>query len=313
MRINAIKCYHIKLGQGDEWAEESIRKNRIYFGYRELPHFQPTERSDIIIKQRVKTFFPGKTQSTITNHANQISYFYNEPETTLWITFFNGYLYYTFANTEIHIEDGNRKYRETIGNWKCTDVKDKPLSELNIRGDLRTKKYFRGTICEVDKTLLDYLLMKINCEEDPVHSEIVRANEKIGDLIKRLSPKDFELLIDMIFMRSGVIRTTPIGGSMKNIDYAGFHPLTGKMFIAQCKSTTNEKEIEKYLGIFAEMDKTEKGAVYIYFVNNESKKYNYMVNKYRDEYDLDIELFDSNRITSLVVKLGLVDWVLEKT
>jgi hypothetical protein len=308
VKLTATSAYHIKLGKGDEWSEESIKNGRIYFGYREIPHELLNKKDKKEIERVVAAKFDNDTR-----RINEVRTFYTASESTLWITFYNGSLYYATSKPEVYCEDDTkRKYRETMNGWKHTDVKGHSISEIKLRGDLVAKKYYRMTICKIPGDLLEYLLRIINCETDPLHEQIMDANRQVTKLIQRLNPKDFELLIDMLLLRSGIMRQGPLGATMKDIDCACVHPLTGRVYYIQAKSKTNKKELKKYLDSFSKMNETNPGATYYFFINEEKSKYESLIKEYLSD-DFEVELKDSNDMCAVVAELGLVKWVLERT
>jgi hypothetical protein len=95
--IRADKCFHIKLGQSDVWSSEATKENKIYFGYHEIPHEVCQTKNEVEIRAYLEKIFYSSPKSTISNRLREILTFYNEPSSTLWITFFAGCLYYATA------------------------------------------------------------------------------------------------------------------------------------------------------------------------------------------------------------------------
>jgi hypothetical protein len=95
---------------------------------------------------------------------------------------------------------------------------------------------FRGTICSID--LQDYLVRKINglvipeVEKTKNSLETLRAD--IEDLIKGLWWHDFELLIDLVFSKSGWQRFSVLGKTEKDSDLDVYSPQHKKE--RSCKS-----------------------------------------------------------------------------
>jgi hypothetical protein len=309
------RCFHIKLGSGDEWSKDAINAGKIYFGYRDISHaICQTKREDTIRNELEKVYQTSKGK--ITDRLREIMTFYTESEATLWITFYKGYLYYATAKQDVFVDSDDvetRKYRKTTSGWSCLNINKEPISEIRLRGDLVTKKYYRGTICSVPKPLLEYLLRVINCEEDPIHQNIRQAHSQIGTLVRRLGEKDFELLVDMIMQRSGIMRESGLGGTMKDIDYAGSHPLTKHFYYVQIKSRTDKQQLEKYLNTFIEMNNINPGSTYMYILNDDSTKHRSIIEKYEAEYGINCQLLGTSEIGQLAAKLGLIDWILDRT
>jgi hypothetical protein len=66
--------------------------------------------------------------------------------------------------------------------------------------------------------------------------------------IEDLHWKDFELLVDLIFERSGWPRVSSLGGSQETIDLELEHPASGKRALAQVKSFSTQHTLDDYIG-----------------------------------------------------------------
>jgi hypothetical protein len=317
-KINPAKCYHIKLGRGSEWSKEAISKNRIYLGFREIPHDVCLTRNEEIIKNRVIQEYNGKSA---TSRTNAIMRFYDPSEDILWITFFGGCLYFGFAKSSRDVEEfinlkgesETRKYRELKGEWSYLNVEGKPLYESNLRGDLLSKKYYRGTICEIEPKILKYLIRKINGEKSKIERKISQAHSDLPELIHGLNDKDFELLVDLVLERSGFQRESFIGGTQKDIDYAGRHPLLNRNIIVQVKSRTNNEDIKGYLNIFKEYNIRNPGTLFYFFINEKNRYSDIINNLIKTTENFHFEIKNILDISQLVVNLGLITWVLNRS
>jgi hypothetical protein len=114
--------------------------------------------------------------------------------------------------------------------------------------------------------------------------------------------------------RSGLLRESSVGGTIKDIDYAGSHPLTGRYYYAQAKSRTTPIEARKYLNTFAQMNLDNPGAMYMYFLNDDSATYESLTLEYQQKYDdFEYQIYGAREVGELAAKLGLLDWVLDRT
>ena len=317
-KINPAKCYHIKLGPSNKWSEKAINENRIYLEFQEIPHDVCLRRNEDIIKKRVIQAYNGKSA---TSRTNAIMHFYDPSEDILWITFSGGCLHYGFAKSPVGVEEFTNsegkseslKYRELKGGWSYQNVKDTPLYESNLRGDLLSKKYYQGTICEVKEEPLKYLIRKINGETGEIERKIIQAHRDLPELIRGLNDKDFELLVDLVLERSGFQRESFIGGTQKDIDYAGRHPLLNRNIVVQVKSRTDREEVRKYLKNFREYNRRNLGTLFYFFIN-EPNQYSDVINsliKTTEKFHFEIK--DISDVSQLVVNLGLITWVLNRS
>ncbi|MBA3356762.1 MAG: hypothetical protein H0U18_12670 [Pyrinomonadaceae bacterium] len=122
------------------------------------------------------------------------------------------------------------KTRPVIGQWRPTDINDKPLQKNQLSGRLLSTEGFRGTICSVKE--FDYLVQRINGKPLKQKAEAEKAlltlEEKIETLIRGVHQKDFEILIDLIFRQAGWQIVSVLGGTQKTIDLDLLSPITLK-------------------------------------------------------------------------------------
>ena len=198
------------------------------------------------------------------------------------------------------------RVRNVIGQWSSCDIHGKPLRVENIDGRVTKVQGYRGTICSVE--MQDYLIKKINGHTiDQVQTakdSLQRLRDEVEELIKGLWWHDFELLIDLIFSKSGWQRFSVLGKTEKDIDLDVYSPATQKRAFVQIKSFTSKSDFEYYLKSYDEYEQFDE----MYFIYHTCK------------YDLaptvegrkDIHLWDLSRIARLVVSSGLVEWLINK-
>ena len=111
-----------------------------------------------------------------------------------------------------------------------------------LNGKLVQVQRYQGTICEYHA--LDQLLsrlMGIEREEIKVAKDaLVKLEESIQTLIHDLTPKDFEILIDILFREAGLQRVSILGGKQAVLDLDLVSPITGKRFGIQIKAKAQQ-------------------------------------------------------------------------
>jgi hypothetical protein len=116
-------------------------------------------------------------------------------------------------------------------------------------GSLTKLAGYRGTSCNVD--VRDYVVRRINCETIPqVERGIVALREMTEAtlaMIRLLDPKDFEILVDLVFSTSGWRRQGLIGKTQKTLDLDLVLPSTGERAFVQVKSRTTPAELADYI------------------------------------------------------------------
>ncbi|GLO05266.1 hypothetical protein PPUJ13061_51680 [Pseudomonas putida] len=303
--INPAQVRFIKLGEGGEWEASSIADGVIRLGYHSPHHQDSLNRNWDVIRQFWLIARKGN-QGATTNSVNQIRDFYELDEHCLWITFYKKRLYWCFADTKVEELPDLSRVRDVIGQWSSCDIYGKPLRVENIDGRVTKVQGYRGTICSVE--MQDYLIRKINGhtidEVQTAKDSLQRLRGEVEELIKGLWWHDFELLIDLIFSKSGWQRFSVLGKTEKDIDLDVYSPATQKRAFVQIKSSTSKTDFELYLKSYDEYEQFDE-MYFIYHTCREDLASTLGERK-------DIHLWDLSRIARLVVNSGLVEWLINK-
>lgn len=305
-KINASKILFIKLGKGGEFEEECINNGYLKIDFRDVEHNNcVTQKWD-----KIKECYQNENRElfVISGFIKQLKYFYFEPETTLWITFYKNKMWWCFANTKVKLLSDKTKIRYTLNGWSDKDIVGHQLSSELLSGRLLKVQGWRGTMCEVKEK--DYCLNKINNE---ISIEIRNTEESLAKLkddvlvlIRKLGWKDFELLVDMIFRQAGWQRLGVLGKTTKSIDLELLSPVIGEMAAVQVKSQSNLKQFKEYLNEFPKMDQYDKFFYIVHSPSEDLKKYSSL------STDVQINLYFGEKLSELVINSGLVDWVMKK-
>lgn len=303
--ITAKNAYFIKLGKKKSgWVEDCILKNNnIMLGFTNPLHNECLRGE--WEKIRKHWIAAGKKNGKATEFTNQIKIFYESGEDTLWITFFKRRLFWCFAEKKVEKLDNGNRIRKVKGEWKDCDIHKVPLELESLSGKLAKVQGFQGTICAVKE--FEYLVRKINCtklsEVEKVENTLATLKEDLAPTIQNLTWKDFEILIDLIFSYAGWQRVSALGKTEEAIDLVLMSPVNGNMAFVQVKSVSDlatfEDSIKKYRGM--------KQYDEMYFVVHTMKK------PFINKEEKDINLWDVNKISELVVNSGLVNWIIKKT
>lgn len=301
-----MKIRYIKLGDGGKWERYCIEEQQsLRIGYKS-PHHQESLSGDWDTVRNFWLSARNGDKGAATRDLNQIRDFYELSESDIWITFYRRKVYWCHAHKEVHeLEDGSR-IRAVIGSWSCFDKNGSPLSIENIDGRITKVQGYRGTICGV--ALPEYLLRKINCEVQPeiqsTKEALVALKLNIETLIKGLWWNDFELLVDLIFSQSGWQRISVLGKTEKDIDLDVFSPVTQKRAFVQVKSTVTANQILSYREIFNQHHQYDE--MYFVFHTFSGILENLKIDDPR------VAVWDISRVADLVIKAGLIDWLLAK-
>jgi hypothetical protein len=300
--ITATRALFIKLGDGGKWEEECTKGGFARIGFDDVAHQDCLAGRWEAIRETYMN--SDKPPSSATRWTNELKAFYTSGPETLWVTFHGGTMYWGFLTGQPTSPTGTHKERSVAGDWQNRDANGKKLSIRSISSKLTQVRGFRGTICRIDD--LEYLLKKINGIEQPeVTAARLHREEFLGaiaKLISHLTPRDFEVLVDMIFAAGGWRRVGESGGTEPDIDLDLVQPVTGDRLLVQVKSHTNAT-------VVAEVAANANARV--------TAERFYLVTHRHDGPPASgtgrLELFDPGRLAGLVLDAGLADWVIEKS
>lgn len=305
-KVTARRVRYIKLGRGGRWEAECLREGIVRLGYQTQLHFDLCSAArwdDVTTRYEAA----GQNRGVATGTANQIRSFFEDDGETLWVTFHGRLMWWTFIDPDmparIHT-DGDGTFRTTQRGWRCRDAKDCELRMANLSGKLTKVAAYQRTVCEVKDA--EYVLRRVNAELRP---EVEEARRLAGEMqvailqmIRLLTPQDFELLVDLVFSTSGWRRQGIVGGTEKTVDMELILPSTGEVAFVQVKSATNQREFEEeYQARFAEMQ--QFAPVRMFFVYHTGAISCSMEG---------VTVIDPLRLAKMVLDAGLVWWLIDK-
>lgn len=297
----------IKLGDKGKFEKECIEINgTIKLGYSVINHQLCLDGKWDEVSDSVENEYKTNRSAT-TSHKNQIKKFYEEPETTMWITFYNNSLWYCFAKESIKLNSDGTKVRITVDGWKNVDINGKQLFIQELSGRLTKVQGFRGTICDVKEK--EYLLNKINGrqskEEIAVEKSLADLKKNLKLIIKKLNWKDFENFIDLIFRSAGWSRIGIAGKTAKTIDLELLAPVTSERAIVQIKSQSSLITFNDYKTKFMNMNEYDK---YFFIVHTPNKDLRDYIDS---KLEKDIIIYDDEKLSELCINGGLISLLLD--
>jgi len=305
--LSPAKALYIKLGEGGKWERECLEEAQtLRLDYRNVPHDLCLDGNwDGVIGHLVSE---GSKHGAAKRHQVQIRAFYEAPQDVLWITFFANKLWWCFSKPEITRLSDRTTTRPVIDQWSSVDIAGQTLDFARLSGKLTKTQGFQGTICEIHGSEFRYLIDKVNGVYPPDVLRAKSARSKLGAalevLLGNLHPKDFELLTDMIFREAGWRRVGEVGGTQKTLDLDLEAPVTRERYGVQIKAEADLQTFEKYCQDFALMDSFKR----FYFVVHSPRPD--LMNANRENGN--VELLRPPELADLVVRYGLVDWLIQK-
>ncbi len=302
--INPKNVYFIKLGKNGEWEKDCLEVSQtIRLGYHETPHeFCIQGKWD-----KVQKIWQEKRDDAgaATRDKNQIRAFYESDQHVLWVTFFGDRLYWCFSKPEIMLLPDKSKSRPVIGQWSSTDISGKSLQKTQLSGALLRVQGFRGAICKVKES--KYIVEKINGIVQPEIENVflVKAEfeAKIEILIRKLTWKDFELLVDLLFRQAGWQRMATLGKTEKTIDLDLYSPISDERILVQVKSSANLSKLQGFSEGVSDFQDYDRAYFLVHTPSNDL-----IQNKIQEG----VEVWLPNDIARRVVMFGLAEWVISK-
>ena len=250
--IHPARVRYIKLGEGGMWEKECRDRNIVRFGFGSAnPKRFPLCSAGLWDALKQSFLAEGMKKGTATRFTNETQIFFEDDGSTLWITFIGGHLCWGFltAGTPEPHTDGDGVYRTVKDGWLRTDLNGEPLTKDRLSGALTKLAAYQGTSCGVEEE--DYVVRRINGDKIPQVERAVAALEtmkaSVLELMRKLGPRDFEILVDLVFTSSGWRRLGKVGGPQKTLDLDLMLPSTGHKAFVQVKSTTTSAELAEYV------------------------------------------------------------------
>lgn len=298
---------YIKLGRAGGWERECIEGGIVRFGTAsERPAVYTAALTGRWADVTAELLEEGRDQSTATRFTNETRHFFARDPSTLWITFYMQTMWWAFLEDGPPqlSADGHGTFRRVVGSWRSTDVAGKPLTIDRLAGSLTKTAAYRGTSFELGKSTSAYVVRRINGEQSPEVKRGMAALKALrasaGELIALLEPRDFELLVDLVFTSSGWRRLGTVGATQKTLDLDVFLPSTRERAFIQVKSATSNEELATYLSGLNEASPYQR----MFFV--------YHTGTVSDPGDPRVVVIGPDQLSELVVDAGLVDWVIGK-
>lgn len=304
-KISASTARYVKLGTGNRLADSCIAQGIIRLGFDGVPHeLCLTGDWDGVHRTILKL---GKSQGSATDQTRQLKDFYTLGAEALWITFWQGKLWWTFAAPGAVQYEGHeyRRCRGTAAPWRCVDVNGETLALRNFSTKLTQTAGFRGTICNVHER--DYLLRRINGGPEPQAVEALALQKQLvtmaEQLVAALHWRDFEILIDRIFADSGWRRVGVLGETQADVDLVVEQSATGERAFVQVKSQATPAVFQDYADRFKEYGDCDR----MFFVCHSPK------GKLRQQANSpNIELWFADTIARKAIRAGQFEWLVQR-
>lgn len=294
---------YIKLGEGGGWEGECISNGVLRFGFTSghpetLAYCEAGDWDGLAASWRAE----GKSPSTATRFTNETRKFWEAGPRDLWITFVGERLYWGFlerGRPEI-VEIDFSTVRRIVGGWRCVDQEGQELIKSRLPGNITKLAAYRGTSCGVDAAA--QVVRRINAQIEPDVAAARRAlsavEEAFVPVLRRLGPRDMEVLVELIFSASGWRRVDKVGKARKLVDLDLELPTTEERAFVQVKARSAQKDLNHYIDLLGQ--ESFSRMFYVFHTGTLSTD------------SPQVSLIGPQRLARMTMEAGLADWVLRK-
>lgn len=294
----------MKNGRGGQWWKAARARNQAHFGWSRVPREQLVRADRAEIEATIRGY--SKDQGAATRDVEQLFELLDSPSRHIWITFQDGCMWWcTLRNGPVLNSDGES---DALGYfwldcdlpWSNHTVGGRLLSITELSGRITSTAGFRGTLCTPKASA--EILRVLSDQKDDLAIAVETARDAyeltVAQSIQRLSPQDFEHLIDLILVRTGWARISTLGSTREGIDLEVENAAADEVAFVQVKSAATQAVLDDYVERFAE--RRERYSRMIFAVHTPSG-------------DLcppkDVQVWTGRRTAKLTVRAGLGEWV----
>jgi hypothetical protein len=297
---------YIKLGEGGRWWPISRDRAQIHAGWGSIDDEAIAKRDFARLDELLRAQYGSKQGAT--QDFNQLKSLLEGASNSIWFTFEAGYLWWCTATDDLTVDPAGSQpssghfFLECDRRWSNRSVGGRLLAMSELPGSVTATAGFRGTTCEpraaaqVRRIILD----EVDDDVRAAQATLAAHREATEALVRKLSPKDFELLTDLILARSGWSRVAKLGGATEGIDVEVENPATNEIAFVQVKSTAGQAVLDDYVSRFSA--RTDRYSRMIFVVH--TPRGSLVVPS-----GMPVQIWRDKDIASLAVRLGLSEWL----
>jgi Restriction endonuclease len=186
--------------------------------------------------------------------------------------------------------------------WSNASVTGRLLAPSELPGTVTTTAGFRATVCTPKDSEAILRLIKGETDKDAIDSADRRRKYELAvhKIVQRLSPQDFEHLIDLILAGTGWERVAVLGGTREGVDVEAESPAADEIAFVQVKRSAGQDVLDDYIERFMQL----------------LERYERMVSAVHTPRgrlvgprELPVQVWTGERVAELAARLGLGKWV----
>lgn len=308
--ITPTHIRYIKLGRSGAWQQHCLSHGLLQADFLMVPHETALSGDRAAVKNAIAA--AGYAPNAASRMAGQLLDFYMLGEDCLWFTLAQGHLWWCFADPEVTWLGGDRtqhggRERTAVGGWRNIDKNGSPLALDRLSAALTRVGGTQNSIAN-GEPYRSYLLRLINAEPDPLQERIAGMQAELRAVteasIARLHPSDLEVLVDLIFSRSGWSRCSALGGNQAEVDLMLEQAVTGERAFVQVKAAAHAGVLAETIAAYDERaDRCDR----LIFVCHAPQG-----GMGADLDRKDVAVWSGPELAERAIKCGLFHWVAER-
>jgi hypothetical protein len=300
---------YVKNGPGGRWWDAAKAHDQIHGSWKDVPAEMLRTANLAGIEQAVRDWFGDRRGAT--QDFNAVRTLVDRPSQHVWVTFEDGSLWWATARDDLDVNpEGETAERGHFWinldrPWSNQSLGGRSLAIADVPGVVAAVAGFRATVCKPKASR--EILRVIKDEDDPDAAAASTARlayeRAMVRLVARLGPRDFELLVDLILSRTGWTRIARLGGVTAGIDVEVENPAINEIAFVQVKASAGRLVLDDYVARFEKQ--RERYARMIFAVHSPE-------GPLAEPKGLPVQVWDGDKVSKLVVRLGLGDWVAKR-
>ncbi|MBN8736288.1 MAG: restriction endonuclease [Xanthomonadales bacterium] len=297
---------YVKNGRNGQWWKAAKENSQIHLGWKTIPR-ELLQAPDLIAIERIIKNYYG-TKRGATQDVNALHDALDAPSRHIWTTFQDGYMWWCTAkdgaipNPRGESADEGNFWLNCDRPWSNRSLNGTLLAMPDLPGSVTKTAGFRGTICTPRAWQSVLRIIRGETDPDAANAGKARANYEsaVLQMIKRLSWKDFEQLIDLILTRSGWVRISTVGKTREGVDIDAENVAVGEIAFVQVKSAADQGVLANYIERFEQ--RRDYYARMIFAVHSPT-------GMLTPPPDTPVQIWSGDLLARLAVRTGLGEWV----
>jgi hypothetical protein len=296
---------YVKNGRNGRWWSSAKANGQLHAGWKSIPDELLLKKDFGEIEQLFQAQYGERRGAR--QDFNQVLCLLDRPSQHLWVTFEDDFMWWCTVRDDLMTNpEGETKTRghfwlTCAEPWSNLSLTGRKLANSELPGTVTSTAGFRATVCVPKAWETILRLIRGETDVDAANSAERRREYELAiqKILVRLSPQDFELLIDLILARTGWERIAARGGIREGVDIEAENPAASEIAFVQIKCSADQQVLDDYIGRF--QTRRERYARMIFAVHTPR-------GHLTSPRDLPVQVWAGHKVAELVVRLGLGRW-----